>query len=128
MFSFLIGALGGAAISGGYVLLRTPRTGQENQQFVKDFVNTTKNNVEDVQTKAGNVQFAVNQLKTEVAKIQVNLVPEVMEIVEGFQTEAQVYTRRINDGVADINNEVKAMNMRINMKNESVTMDQTDNN
>ena len=117
MFSFLIGALGGAAISGGYVLLRTPRTGQENQQFVKDFVNTTKNNVEDVQTKAGNVQFAVNQLKTEVAKIQVNLVPEVMEIVEGFQTEAQVYTRRINDGVADINNEVKAMNIRINMKN-----------
>ena len=51
-----------------------------------------------------------------------------MEIAEGFQTEAQVYTRRINDGVADINNEVKAMNMRINMKNESVTMDQTDNN
>lgn len=125
MFSFLTGLLGGAAIGGGYVLLRTPRSGSENQIFVKDFVNTTKTNVADVQAKASNLQAAVKQLNAEVTKLQVGFVPEVMEIADAFKTEASVYTRRINDEIEQINNHSEVMTNRINMQNQDVQIDPT---
>lgn len=125
MFSFLTGLLGGAAIGGGYVLLRTPRSGSENQLFVKDFYNTTKTNVADVQDKASNLQAAVKQLNAEVTKLQVGFVPEVQKIAEDFQTEATVYTRRINDEIQQINNHTEVMTNRINMQNQDIQIDPT---
>lgn len=122
MFTFLVGALGGAVVTGGYVLLRTPRSGKENQEWIKNYYNTAKYNVENVQHKAGSVQAAVNQLKTEVAKVQVQFVPEVMDSVEDLQTSALVTTRRINDTVAVINQEVEDMNQRINRQNDKIRM------
>ena len=125
MSSFLAGLLGGAAIGGGYVLLRTPRSGSENQIFVKDFVNTTKTNVADVQDKASNLQAAVKQLNAEVTKLQVGFVPEVMKIADDFQTEASVYTRRINGEIEQISNHAEVMTNRINMQNQKVQIDPT---
>ena len=125
MISFLDGLLGGAAIGGGYVLLRTPRSGSENQIFVKDFYNTTKTNVADVQDKASNVQAAIQQLNAEVTKLQVGFVPEVQKIVDDFQTEAAVYTRRINGEIDQINNHTEVMTNRINMQNQDVQIDPT---
>ena len=125
MFSFLTGLLGGAAIGGGYVLLRTPRSGSENQIFVKNFVNTTKTNVADVQDKASNLQAAVKELNAEITKLQVGFVPEVMEIVDDFQVEASVYTRRITDEIEQINNHTEVMTNRINMQNQEVQIDPT---
>ena len=125
MISFLAGLLGGAAIGGGYVLLRTPRSGSENQIFVKDFYNTTKTNVADVQDKASNVQAAVQQLNAEVTKLQVGFVPEVQKIVDDFQTEAAVYTRRINGEIEQINNHTEVMTNRINMQNQDVQINPT---
>ena len=127
MFSFLIVLLGGAAIGGGYVLLRTPRSGSENQIFVKNFVNTTKTNVADVQDKASNLQAAVKELNAEITKLQVGFVPEVMEIVDDFQVEASVYTRRITDEIEQINNHTEVMTNRINMQNQEVQIDPTGN-
>lgn len=126
MFPFLIGLVGGAAVGGGYVLLRTPRSGSENQLFVKDFYTATKNNVTDVQDKASNLQAAVKQLNAEVTKLQVGFVPEVKKVVDDFQTEATVYTRRINDEIEQISNHAEVMTNRINMKNQEVQIDPSD--
>lgn len=125
MFPFLIGLLGGAAAGGGYMLLRTPRSGSENQLFVKNFYTTTKNNITDVQDKASNVQVAVQQLNAEVTKLQVGFVPEVKKVVDNFQTEVAVYTRRINDEMEQINNETENLSKRINAQNEEVQIEPT---
>lgn len=118
MFTFMLGALGGAIVSGSYVLLRTPRTGKENQQFVKEFYHTTKANTENVSDKVSTVQASVNNLKVEVAKLQTGVLPEIMTIANDFQTEAEVYTRRINDGIQDINHDVNKMKARIELKTD----------
>lgn len=118
MFTFMIGALGGAAVSGAYVLLRTPRTGKENREFIKDFYSTTKTNVENVSDKVGNVQQAVTNLKLEVNKLQLDFIPEVMHDLNDLQTEAEVYSRRINDGIQEINKEVELMKARIDRKTD----------
>jgi gas vesicle protein len=118
MFTFMLGAIGGAVVSGTYVLLRTPRTGKENQKFVKEFYQTTKSNVDNVSDKVGDVQAAVNNLKLEVNKLQLHQLPDIMNDVNDLQTEAKVYSRRINDGITVINNEVDAMKARINRKTD----------
>lgn len=118
MFTFMLGAIGGAVASGTYVLLNTPRTGKENQKFVKEFYYTTKENVEYVSDEAANVQNAVTNLKLEANKLQLDFIPEIKRSADDFKTETEVYTRRINDGIQEINQEVEAMNARIQMKTD----------
>lgn len=119
MFTFLLGALGGAALGGGYVLLNTPRSGKENQRFVKEFYYTTKYNIENVQDKASDMQNAMDALNAEMTYLQLDFMPDVMASVNSLTEEADVYMRRINDGVTEMKNEVDAMNMRIAARTSS---------
>lgn len=119
MFTFMLGALGGAALGGSYVLLNTPRSGKENRYAVKNYVETARYNVENVQDKTADVQNAVENLKTEINLLQWDTVPDIMESVDEFTTEATVYTRRINDEISVINGEVEDMNARIEAQKDS---------
>ena len=113
MFTFLLGTLGGVALGGSYVLLNTPRSGADNQRFVKDLYYTTKYNVEEVQDKGANFQEAMATLRNELNNVQLNFVPEVTNSVNSLSEEADVYMRRINDSVNEMKADVEAMNMRI---------------
>jgi len=124
MFTFMLGAIGGAVAGGSYVLLRTPRTGKENRRFMKDFVQTTKANVETVSNEAQDVEKAVQNLRTEANKLQLDFIPDIMDTADDFKTEADVYQRRINDGMNIITNEVDALNTRIKTKTD--LMDETE--
>jgi len=124
MFTFMLGAIGGAVAGGSYVLLRTPRTGKENRRFMKNFIQTTKANVENVQDEAKNVEEATQNLNTEINKLQLGFIPDVMNTVNDFKTEADVYSRRINDGINIITNEVDSLNNRIQTKTD--LMDNTE--
>ncbi len=110
MFTFIISALGGAVIGGSYVLIRTPRTGKENQRFVKEFIQTTQENVEDVSNQAINLQQSISNLTNEIHNVQTNFVPEVIDIANQFKKETAVSTRRINDEILEINRELEALN------------------
>ena len=118
MFTFLLGALGGAALGGGYVLLNTPRSGEGNQRFVKDFYYTTKYNVENVQDKAGNMKHAMNALNAELNFLKAEFLPDVMGSVNSLAEETDVYMRRINEGVEEMTTEVDAMKMRIDTRQQ----------
>lgn len=113
MFTFLLGTLGGVALGGGYMLLNTPRSGKDNQRFMKDLYHTTKYNVEEVQDKAADFQEATNTLNTELNYVQMEFVPEVMNSVNNLTEEADLYIRRINDGVNEMKTDIDAMNARI---------------
>lgn len=113
MFTFTLSALAGALIGGSYVLIRTPRTGKENQQFVKDFVQTTQDNLQNVSNQALSVEQAIQNLTTEVQNIQYTFIPEVMEIAEDFKTEAAISTRRINDEIHEINRELGNLDLPV---------------
>lgn len=120
MFTFTLSALAGALIGGSYVLIRTPRTGEENQQFVKEFVQTTKLNLQNVSEQALNMEHAIQNLTTEIQIIQESFIPEVMEIADDFKTEAAVSTRRINDEIVEINRELSSLDLS---KDESPNID-----
>lgn len=107
MFTFTLSALAGALIGGSYVLIRTPRTGKENQEFVKNFIQTTQANIENVSDQALGVEQAIRNLTAEIQNIQVNFIPEVIEIADDFKTEATISTRRIKNEMEEINRELE---------------------
>src|SRR5690625_3759029 len=118
MFTFLLGALGGIALGGSYVLLNTPRSGEDNQRFVKDLYYTTKYNIEDVQDKAANFQDAMNTFNTELNYVQLDFIPDIMGSVNSLTDEADIYMRRINDSVNEMKTDVEAMNTRIEARKD----------
>lgn len=113
MLTFTLSALAGALIGGSYVLIRTPRTGKENQQFVKDFIQTTQENIQNVSEQALSVEQAIQNLTTEVQNIQKNFIPDIIEIAEDFKIEAAVSTRRINDEITEINRELGNLDLPV---------------
>lgn len=107
MFTFTLSALVGALIGGSYVLVRTPRTGKENQEFMKNFIHTTQANIQNVSDQALGVEQAIRNLTTEIQNIQADFIPEVINIANDFKAEAAVSTRRINDEMEEINRELE---------------------
>lgn len=111
--TFLTGFLGGAAFGGIYMLLTTPRSGKENRRVIKHYAEDVQTDVKNVQAKAETMQGALANVNDEVTKLQVGFVPEAKSIANDFSNEVNVYTRRINEGVKDIQDEFEDMNRRI---------------
>lgn len=112
MLTFLLSTLGGAVIGGSYVLIRTPRSGKDNQEFVKNFMNNTKKNLDDVTHKASNLENSLTNLTLEIKNIQKNVVPDLVDIVQDFEKDAKVSNRRIQDEMHEINREINSLNLK----------------
>lgn len=110
MLTFLLSTIGGAIIGGSYVLIRTPRSGKENQLFVKDFIQTTEKNVDHLSNQVLGLQQSLNQLNNEIQNVQDVFVPELLEITDDFQNHAEVSSRRIKSDLDNINNELNHLN------------------
>lgn len=110
MITFLLSTLGGALIGGSYVLIRTPRSGKENQLFVKDFIQTTEKNIDNVSKQAADLQQSLNHLNVEIQNIQKYFVPDLVEISVDFKNHAEVSNRRIQNDIQIINNELENFN------------------
>ena len=111
MLTFLLSTLAGASIGSSYVLLRTPRSGRENQKFIKDFITTTKVNIDHVSEQAVELEQSLNTLTREVRNIQQHFVPELLDITDDFKTEMDSSKRRINDEVQEINRELEQIQL-----------------
>lgn len=107
MLTFLLSTLAGATIGSSYVLLRTPRSGRENQAFILDFIETTKINAEHVSEQAFELEQSLNNLTMEVQNIQQYFVPDLLDIVDDFKMEADSSKRRIQDEIQEINRELE---------------------
>lgn len=106
--------MGGAIISSSYVLLRTPRSGKENQEFIKDFTQTTQTNIDQVANQAADLQHSLNNLTTEIKNIQQYFVPDILEIAEDFKAEATVSSRRIQEELKEMEREINQLNVANN--------------
>lgn len=106
MLTFLLSTVGGALIGGSYILIRTPRSGKENQLFVKDFIQTTEKNIDNVSNQVHGLKQSLNNLNFEIQNIQEAFVPELLEITDDFKNHAEVSNRRIQNDLDNINREL----------------------
>lgn len=109
MITFLLTSLSGGLIGGSYVLLRTPRSGEENQIFVKEFIKSTRENIEDVSKEVSGLEQSLNNLNREIKNIQQSFIPDLFDITEDFKNNAAVSNRRIQDEMEEINLELEKL-------------------
>lgn len=93
ILGLLVGGVAGAA----YGLLTTPRTGKENQQMMKDYIDGTTTHVEDVSEKLKDLQSAVQTLTAEGKNFSTIVMNDVQQSITNFTYEAEPRLKRIQE-------------------------------
>lgn len=108
-WGFLLGGLAGAA----YGLLTTPRTGKENQELVKRYIDDTTYHVQDVSEKLQNLQNAVGNLTQESKNFANVFSEDLQQTVSNFTYEAEPRIRRIQNQAQQLSNDVQQASEQI---------------
>lgn len=103
IWGFLIGGIAGA----GYGLLTAPRSGKENQELVKQYIDDTIYHVQDVSEKLKNLQQAVGTLSTEGKNMATVFTKDIQQTVNNFTYEAEPRIRRIQERVQVLSKDVQ---------------------
>ncbi|OJF95765.1 YtxH domain-containing protein [Alkalibacterium sp. 20] len=114
MKHFLLGSLSGLVAGGIYGLIKTPRSGEENQQALKNYVDETSDHLQDVSNKVNELKISINQLTTEISFVQNDFMDEMQLIAKEFQHEAEPRLRRIQEKSGKIQTEVEDTATTIN--------------
>lgn len=97
MKHFLLGSLSGVILGGVYGLLKTPRSGKENQEVVKSYIDKTTDHVQDVSDRVGDLKVAIQNLTDEGKKLQEGFATDMQHLTEEYMNEAEPRLRRIQD-------------------------------
>lgn len=108
MKHFLLGSISGVVLGGIYGLLKTPRSGKENQQMIKDYVDETTYHVQDVSDRVKDLKAAVNTLTAEGKKLQEEFAVDVQKIADEYMYEAEPRIRRIQEKADKMTKEIEA--------------------
>lgn len=103
----LLGTVSGLVLGGIYGLVNTPRSGKENQEALKAYIDETTYHVQDVTEKVNDLKFAVSQLTAESKFVQDEFMTDIQKIATDFQYEAEPRLRRIQEKAAKIQREVE---------------------
>lgn len=107
MKHLLLGSLSGIVLGGIYGLVSTPRSGKENQEMLKAYIDETTYHVQDVTDKVNDLKFAVSQLTAESKFVQDEFMADMQKIATDFQYEAEPRLRRIQEKAEKIQKEVE---------------------
>lgn len=114
MKHFILGSLSGLVAGGLYGLIKTPRSGKENQEALRNYADETSDHISDVSDKVNELKDSINQLKTEISFVQTDVVDEMTLIAKEFQHEAEPRLRRIQEKADKIQTEVQDTTDNIN--------------
>ena len=91
------GLLFGCLIGGVAGLLRTPQTGKQNREKLKQYIEGTTEHVEDVSNKVSDLKDAVTELSNQSKQFSSTFMKEMNETVQSFTYEAEPRIRRMQD-------------------------------
>ncbi|GEL67849.1 YtxH domain-containing protein [Marinilactibacillus psychrotolerans] len=113
MKHFLLGTLSGVVLGGVYGLLKTPRTGKENQDMLKNYIDDTTNHVKDVNEKVGDLKIAIQNLTDEGMKLQTEFMTDIQNLSNEYLYEAQPRVERIKRKADKINKDIEVATVNI---------------
>ncbi|WP_027107718.1 YtxH domain-containing protein [Lacticigenium naphthae] len=109
-FGFGKGLLTGVIAGGIYGLVKTPRTGKENQEIAKEYIDDAAYHFDDVTLKVKNLKNSIQRLVDEGKTINESVVPAVEKTVKEFQYDMEPRVRRIQEKMDKINDDVEQLN------------------
>lgn len=92
-----LGLITGLIAGGVYRLLNTPRSGKENQEMAKDYLDDATYHVEDVTEKVKELKTAVSQLTNEGKTLATAFASDMDKTAKDFMYEAEPRIRRIQE-------------------------------
>lgn len=100
MRSFMEGIVFGAVVGGLLGLLNTPRSGKENREKAKAYLEDNTLAVEDLNESVQGLRKAIQSLTNEGLASVTTVSEEVTKSIESFTQQAQPRINRINDKLA----------------------------
>lgn len=108
MAKFKSGLLWGAFFGGLAGLMNAPRPGAETRELLKDKIDQTTEDVNDVRFKVDNLKIAVQRLAEEGISGTKEVVDELQTTLKHFEEETQPRMRRIQDKTDTLMKNVEA--------------------
>lgn len=100
MRSFMEGIVFGTVVGGLLGLLNTPRSGKENREKAKAYLEDNTLAVEDLNESVQGLRKAIQSLTNEGLASVTTVSEEVTKSIESFTQQAQPRINRINDKLA----------------------------
>lgn len=108
MRKFGQGLLWGALFGGIAGLMNAPRSGQETRQALKEYLDQTTADVNDVRYKVDNLTHAIQRLSQEGLGNLKEAQDEIKYAVTQFSRETEPRIQRIQDRVENLQTEIQA--------------------
>lgn len=103
MAGFKSGLFWGAVFGGLAGLMNAPKAGKETREDLKDFVDTTTDDVNDMRYKVDNLRVAVQKLTQEgIASVQ-TASEDIQTSLKHFEEETTPRVNRIQSRVTQLN-------------------------
>lgn len=103
------GLVFGAIAGGVYGLLKTPRTGEENRESMKNYLDDTTVLVQDVTDRVKDLKGAISELTNEGKNLATDFAKDMNETVQEFSYEVEPRMRRIQEQANKLNSDVQEM-------------------
>lgn len=113
MKHFILGTLSGVVLGGIYGLLTTPRTGKENQNMLKDYINDSTDQFKDVNDKVSDLKASIQNLTDEGMKLQNEFMTDIQQLSNDYMYEAQPRLERIKRKTDKINKDLEVATVNI---------------
>ena len=103
------GLVVGAIAGGVYGLLKTPRTGEQNREAMKSYIDDTTVLVQDVTEKVKDLKGAISELTNEGKNLATDFAKDMNETAQEFSYEVEPRMRRIQEQANKLNSDVQDM-------------------
>lgn len=113
MKHFLLGTFSGVVLGGIYGLLTTPRTGKENQNMLKDYIDDSTDQFKDVNDKVSDLKASIQNLTDEGMKLQNEFMTDIQQLSNDYMYEAQPRLERIKRKTDKINKDLEVATVNI---------------
>lgn len=107
MLNFKNGLFAGIIVGGLYGLIKAPYKGKDTRQYLKNYLDQTTHDVNDVKLKAENLSQAIKRLSNEGLHSVKEASEEIMTSVNHFTEETQPRIRRVNEKLNDLNKDIE---------------------
>ena len=103
------GLVVGAIAGGVYGLLKTPRTGEQNREAMKSYIDDTTVLVQDVTEKVKDLKGASSELTNEGKNMATDFAKDMNETAQEFSYEVEPRMRRIQQQADKLTSDIQGM-------------------
>lgn len=103
------GLVVGAIAGGVYGLLKTPRTGEQNREAMKSYIDDTTVLVQDVTEKVKDLKGAISELTNEGKNMATDFAKDMNETAQEFSYEVEPRMRRIQQQADKLTSDIQGM-------------------